>query len=178
MKDKLKIAVRKCLALLKQNDGILFECEIEQVSHYDARKLHEVCINHRLANHFQDQVLPILPNLGVTEEMFVDIEFNREGGNYKMLEVDGRDRLVRPDIIIHNRKSDHHRKNFLVVECKHEKSLSEEINQDKNKIRTFLNDKRYGYSFGLQVIYGKRGIKGALFFRGNTGIKEEEIVCV
>ena len=173
MKNQMKNAVRRSFARLLREDGTLFECPIEKDSPYDARKLHEVCVNHRLANHLQDEVLPLL---GREEKMFVDIEFNREGGSYKNVGIYGKDRIVRPDIIIHNRISGPQKNNFLVVECKKREGTSPaEIDEDRLKISALMEDQRYEYSFGLQVIYEKKRIKGVLFFRANTGIDQEEI---
>jgi hypothetical protein len=129
-------------------------------------------VNHRLANNLQDEVLPLLRR---DEKMFVDIEFNREGINYKKLEIDDKYRIVRPDIIIHNRRSGPQKRNFLVVECKKEGASQLEIDEDKQKVLAFMEEKTYKYEFGLQVIYGKERIKGVLFFRGKTGVDHEEI---
>ena len=78
---KISAAVKNAFSRLKEEDGSLFECPIEVEAPYDSRKLHEVCINHRLANHLEDSILPLLSGNG--EEYFVDIEFNREGINYQ-----------------------------------------------------------------------------------------------
>jgi len=107
--------------------------------------------------------------------MFVDIEFNREGLNYKEVRLDGEDRKVRPDIIIHNRRSGAEKTNFLIVECKKKGSSEEEIKEDQRKICALMQDERYQYSFGLQVVYGKERIEGVLFFRGEAGIDSEKI---
>ena len=42
-----------------------------------------------------------------------------------------------------------------------------------------MEDERYTYSFGLQVIYGRRQIEGNLFYRnaGDTGIAAERITA-
>ncbi len=73
MKDELVRAIRSAFGRLLVEDGSLFNCPIEEDSPYDARKLHEVCINHRFTNHLQNEVLPLLDN---RESMFADIEFN------------------------------------------------------------------------------------------------------
>ncbi len=174
MKDKLKNAVRRSLICLLREDGILFDCPVEEDFPYDARKLHEVCVNHRLSNYLQDEVLSVLDD---EQKMFVDIEFNREGMSYKNVSINGEDKIVRPDIIIHNRRIGHEKNNFLVVECKKMGASPEDINKDEQKIKAMMQDKRYEYSFGLQVIYGNNKIKGTLFFRGETGIGSEEITA-
>ena len=172
MKDKLKNAIQSCFDHLLVEDGSLFDCPIEDESPYDSRKLHEVCLNHRLANQFQDKVLPLLRS----QDMFVDLEFNREGVNYKKVRFEGKDKVLRPDIIIHNRKAGQEKRNFLVVECKKEGASETEIDEDKKKVAAFLQDERYDYSFGLQVIYGKQKVvKGVLFFKDKLGIHQEII---
>ena len=63
--DNLKVGIMKKLITevkgsfekLKKCDGMLFECPVEVNADYDARKLHEVCINHRLAVYFKQKIL-------------------------------------------------------------------------------------------------------------------------
>ena len=150
-------AIQNAFAKLKEEDGSLFGCPIEVEAPYDSRKLHEVCINHRLANHLEDSILPLLSGNG--EKYFVDIEFNREGMNYKETEIEGQKELVRPDIIIHNRKSGDRKNNFLVVECKKADAKDCEKEYDTKKIIALLADGKYSYKFGLQVIYSKTEVK-------------------
>jgi len=174
MKNQIRQAVSRAFCRLKRDDGYLFGCKIEKEFGYDSRKLHEVCINHRLAIYLADFILPIIS--GANQEYFVDIEFNREGINKKETRLcDGKELLVRPDIIIHNRKSGKQKGNFLVVECKKSGAPREEICCDKKKIRAFMENGRYKYSFGLQVVYGKDEIKGTLFYRNGQAIEQEEI---
>jgi hypothetical protein len=180
MKDAVKNAVRVAFARLLQEDGGLFDCPIEEEFPYDARKLHEVCINHKLANHLEEVILPLV---AAEERMFVDIEFNREGLNYKLVQMDGEQKRLRPDIIVHNRRSGSTKRNFLVVECKKEGSSQTEIEEDQRKICAMMEDERYKYSFGLQVVYGRRQIEGSLFYRNaddtgdDTGIVAERITA-
>jgi len=173
MKDALKKAVQCSFFRLLQEEGSLFDCPIEEDFPYDARKLHEVCINHKLANYLEHMIFPLLPR---EPKMFVDIEFNREGLNYKAVRLGDEDKRVRPDIVVHNRRSNKDKINFLVVECKKEGSLKEEIEEDFRKIYAMMEDERYSYTFGLQVIYGKSQIKSFLFYKYDTGIKSEKMV--
>jgi hypothetical protein len=39
-----------------------------------------------------------------------------------------------------------------------------------------MEDQKYEYSFGLQVVYGKDGVKGELFFRSGTEIVQEAVL--
>jgi hypothetical protein len=173
MIEKVCAAIQKAFSRLKEEDGSLFECPIEVEAPYDSRKLHEVCINHRLANHFEDFILPLLSGDG--EKYFVDIEFNREGINYKDAQVEGKEERVRPDIIIHNRKSGDGKRNFLVVECKKDDASDKEKTDDTKKIIALLTDERYFYKLGLQVIYGRTKIEGTLFYLDNGSIRALEI---
>ena len=169
-KNKLKKAISEAFSRLKDEDGELFACPI--VKHEcNSRKLHEVSINHKLANHLEIQILQILNG----KEYSVDIEFNRESVDDKMLKVDAKEELVRPDIIIHNRKTGEEKKNFLVVECKKAGGAKSKIKHDEKKLYAFLRDERYQYEFALQVIYEKGQIRGTLFFKNGQGISEENI---
>jgi len=173
MTDAVIGALCQSLDRLLQEDGSLFECPIEEDPHYDARKLHEVCINHRLANHLEQAILPLF---GIEHKMFVDIEFNREGMNFKDIIIDGKKELVRPDIIVHNRRSGNDKQNFLVVECKKKGTSEKDVAWDKKKIRAMMKDERYLYSYGFQVVYDKEQIEGTLFFKFNDDIGSERIV--
>jgi hypothetical protein len=51
------------------------------------------------------------------------------------------------------------------VECKKQGAPAREIEDDRKKIRAFIEDTQYEYAFGLQVIYGRDGVRGELFFR-------------
>ena len=172
IKDKLKKAISEAFSLLKSEDGELFDCPAAK-HEYNSRKLHEVAINHKLASHLETKILLILNGDG--KEYSVDIEFNREGVNDKMLKVDAKEELVRPDIIIHNRKTGEGKNNFLVVECKKAGGAKSKIKDDENKLWAFLRDERYQYEFALQVIYEKGQIRGTLFFKNGQGISEENI---
>jgi hypothetical protein len=175
MKNQIKQAVLKAFSTLKRDDGSLFDCEIEEEFGYDSRKLHEVCINHKLAIYLEKEILPIIS--GADQTYFVDIEFNREGINKKKIIIrNGEELVVRPDIIIHNRKSGEQKKNFLIVECKKSGALLVDIKDDRKKIRAFMLNDKYRYSFGLQVVYGKDGIKGTLFNKNKQVIEQEEII--
>ena len=173
-KDQLRHAVQKSFTRLLEKDAYLFECQREEELTYDERKLHEVCVNHRLANHLEAIVIPILTN---EERMFVDMEFNREGVKYKEVQINGRDQRVRPDIIIHNRKTGDQKRNFLVVECKKRGGSQEDIDDDFGRLRALMEDGRYEYSFGLHVIYGKDGIQAVLFLKSDGGIQRESVDC-
>lgn len=131
-----------------------------------------MCINHQLANHLADELIPLVGN---DRKMFADIEFNREGVNYKAVTSDGEERIVRPDIIIHNRRSGGEKMNFLVVECKKASQSKEALEDDGKKILALMQDGRYEYSFGLQVVYGKNSVQGTLFFKKGADIESEDL---
>ncbi len=171
-RESLHKAVLRSVERLARNDGVLFEMPMEKHAPYNARKLHEVCINHKLAEHLATEIVPLL---GDSQEIFVDIEFNREGINFKDVTIDGQIERVRPDIIVHNRKSDEEKFNFLVAECKKSDGPAEEIEHDRAKIRALMTDPRYDYHFGLQVIYDCSAIEGMLFYKEDSLIKTSAI---
>ncbi len=173
MIDRIENAVTEAFRKLKECDGDLFECPIEEHAEYDSRKLHEVCINHKLAIYLEEYLFPEIEN--ENETFFTDIEFNREGVDFKNLQYDGEDRIVRPDIIIHNRKSGAKKNNFLVVECKKNSASDDKKELDVRKIEAFLTDQRYEYRFGLQTVYSREKIKGKLFFVESDKIKFRDI---
>lgn len=172
MRNDLKEVIESACHDLLVNDGILFSCEIEEDLPYDSRKLHEVCINHRLAKYLEARFIEQFPD---EENLFCDIEFNREGIEKKELSYKGNIKVVRPDIIIHNRRSGHDKRNILVVECKKYGAANSDLTDDKEKIKAFMVEPNYQYSFGLQVIYGVHEIKGSFFWTENEGISEVEL---
>lgn len=156
-------SIAAAFAKLKQKDGCLFEIPIEANSEYKLRKLHEVCINHKLANYLEEFFFEAA---GLnSDHFFVDIEFNREGTNYKELEYNDESGRVRPDIIIHNRKSGDDKKNILVVECKKAPVGDQDLNKDISKLKAFLVNEKYLYDFGLQVTYSSTNVSGQLYYK-------------
>ena len=170
MIEQIKNTINSAFTKLLNQDGSLFECPEEQHADYDSRKLHEVCINHHLALYLKEYIFPIIEQNG--EKYFTDIEFNREGIDFKNIMINGQEKRVRPDIIIHNRKSGDAKNNFLIVECKKETSPDKDKRTDIEKIKSFLTDQNYLYSFGLQVIYDKNRISGTLYYVRDGNIIE------
>lgn len=173
MKRKIIKAIKNACQKLQNKDGSLFHRPIEEGSNYDARKLHEVCINHKLANYLEEFILPILEYKNI--RYFVDIEFNREGVNKKEIKINGIGEVVRPDIIVHNRKTGDEKHNFLVAECKKSSANKDEKGDDVKKLKAFIRDDRYKYRYGLQIIYGNDKIKATLFYCDQGEMREEEI---
>jgi hypothetical protein len=164
--ESITSAVRRSLKQLVKRDGMLFEAPIEKHAPYDARKLHEVCINHKLAEYLAAEILPLMSE----DHFFVDIEFNREGVNFKTIKIGQQVERVRPDIIIHNRRSGKAKANLLVAECKKSGCYPGEIAYDRKKIAALMTEKRYNYHFGLQVVYGRSLVRATLFYKPQEGI--------
>jgi hypothetical protein len=164
--------LKECLRLLQAEDGCLFGLPSGAESDTLERKLHEVCINHRLANHLERLILPQFAG-----GLFVDIEFNREGGNEKEVQVGNAARTIRPDIIIHNRQSGEAKRNVLAVECKKAGASQEQLKNDRERLEGLITDSKYGYSYGLQVTYGTHRTTACLLYMsdGQAPIEAIEI---
>lgn len=109
------------------------------------RKLHEVCINHRLAVYLER----IIQSMNL-DGYFIDIEYNRYYRNEKYVEkLNGVSEVCRPDIIIHRRMNKLDDQHLLIIEAK--KDLESEV--DVEKILAFMNDKKYRYQYGARIIY-------------------------
>lgn len=158
-------ALIRAIRRLEREDGCLFEYSVAHNAP-QARKLHEVCINHRLALILEAELLAIL---ATTDRLYVDIEFNREGPYSKSVNLSDGEKLVRPDIIVHNRKSGPDKRNVLVVECKKEGRRG--VIQDRRKIHGLMTDSRYEYQYGLQVVYRSNDVTGQFFHR-DRGVVE------
>ena len=132
------------------------------------RKLHEVCINHRLAVYLE----LIIQSMDL-DNYYVDIEYNRYYKNEKSVEMlNGVSKVCRPDIIIHKRMHKSDDQHLLVVEAK--KDVESEA--DIDKIKAFMTDKRYMYQYGARIIYKefKNCIIDFFYIEGET-IKNERI---
>ncbi len=150
----IKLLLVEAFTLLEKNDSDLFSLPPEsEVDEYEnatkkyERKLHEVCINHRLA-HYIEILLPRF----FDGEYHVDIEYNRYYKNKKCLDINNNGVLsiVRPDIIVHTRtlKTNPHQ-HLLVIEAKkHHRSL-----EDEKKVKAFITDTHYEYVFGATIQY-------------------------
>lgn len=130
--NTVKQKVNNALNILKQNDAILLEINVN-----------ERTLSHKLAEYLQ----------GEFSEHNVDCEYNRHERETKMLYVptdpinwnDIESKTVFPDIVIHNRNSDN--ENLLVIEIKKSSNkISPEF--DIRKIQAFTK-KPYNYKFGL-----------------------------
>lgn len=76
MIDRVENSIREAFRKLNGCDGDLFECPIEEHAEYDSRKLHEVCINHRLAIYLGEYLLPELAD--ENEIFYTDIELTEK----------------------------------------------------------------------------------------------------
>lgn len=118
------------------------------------RKLHEVCINHRLAVYIHEEMNEYL---GTDHKYYVDIEFNRlnaspKNTNAEYLFKTPEDREIRPDIIVHGRSDPFIKPlNLLVIEAKKEQ-LKE---KDKENVQLLMLDSRYKYTYGATIQYTK-----------------------
>ena len=181
MKDRVIVEIKKSFQKLMENDGSLFEFKGRDDANDIYRKLHEVCINHKLANYLEEFIHPLLYKYHCCKEghWYTDIEFNRKGINYKELTIlkdEKAQKRVRPDIIIHNRKSEEDKINFLVVECKKKSSSSaQDRAYDQEKLKALLSDETFKYEFALQVIYDRQSVSGILYERSFGEIRADNI---
>lgn len=159
---------------LLSEDGKLFNLPVGESASGQARKLHEVCINHKLAEKLARHILSNERYSG----LYVDIEFNKEGASEKLVLIRRRKAQVRPDIIIHNRLSGSQKINLLVVECKIKGASAKTLSRDRTKIRALMRDSKFEYQFGLQVVYGNSGVSGTFFYHVPSGILAREISCI
>lgn len=124
---------------------------------YLCRKLHEVCINHRLAYYLENNIYRFLNKHyfnNKSELIYVDIEFNKRGTEQKKVTISLSDnyvatKTIRPDIIVHNRKDGDEKRNILIVEAKKGKITK----HDKWKVKRLITDVSYKYTYGLTVSY-------------------------
>jgi len=176
--EQVLTGIQNALVSLKDEDGMLFQMHIGATSTYYSRKLHEVCINHKLAEKLTNNLLGLFTDCS---KLYIDIEFNREGTRPKYAIIKHVKKLARPDIILHNRKTGANKNNILIVECKKRGTTKRQrqcIKDDIGKIRGFMTDPRYAYIYGLQVIYSPKSITGTFFYHLQGTIAEKPInIC-
>lgn len=127
------------------------------------RKLHEVCINHRLAVYLEKYV-----NDNNFHYYNVDIEYNRYYKNQKHVETGLYQGIVRPDIIIHKRVKHSNIQHLLVIEAK--KTIND--SDDEKKIKSLMEDHHYNYKYGAKIIYNNLdNLKIDFFYHGKDKIE-------
>jgi len=173
--EKIKKMLKYAFNNLINNDDDLIhldsECEVLEYSRDSQemeRKLHEVCINHRLAVYLENYIKD-----NFTEMYKVDIEYNRYYKNKKHLNINGVNDVVRPDIIVHTRTEiPIYAQHYLVIEAK--KDIKS--NCDEDVVKSFLVDPKYSYEFGLTVQYNNfNPIKARLFYKDNDSVVREDL---
>lgn len=167
--DAVKNLLRHSFTLLNNHDSDLIDITDFNCHDYNdeairlERKLHEVCINHRLA-HYIENLLPYF----IGSKYHVDIEYNRFYRNPKYLQEDGSIEIVRPDIIVHTRAEQRgYPQHLIVIEAK-KTQISDE---DTRKVRSFLTDQNYNYVFGITIKYGNFDpIEAILYYQDIDGV--------
>jgi len=175
MKTNLAEAIIKSFQNLIEQDGELFGFKINEDAENNARKLHEICINHKLSIYLSDHIFPLLKERG--QRYFTDIEFNRNGEREKAVIIDNEKQVVRPDIIIHNRKDRDEKSNFLVVECKKDGCSKKDYDDDISKIIGLMTSVDYQYEHGLMVLYKEKSIEAQFFYHKDRKIVSESLSC-
>lgn len=157
--------------MLIRKDQLLFVmAQTELVETENERKLHEVCINHRLALYLESNLEDIDKS-----DYSVDIEYNR---NFDLVKRARRtpeeeEIIVRPDIIIHKRANNNLEiANYLVIEAKKGESSAE----DKDKIERLLLDARFKFKYGLTISYLRNpdSIDCIIYYLENTQIQTRQ----
>jgi hypothetical protein len=173
MEDMLAAAIIRSFKDLIEQDGELFGFKVNTEFERNGRKLHEVCINHKLSIHLSNHIFPLLKERN--QQYFTDIEFNRNGERQKAVVIDNSKQVVRPDIIIHNRKDRDEKSNFLVVECKKRGCSEKDIEDDVIKIMGLMKSEDYEYEYGLMVLYGENAIEAQFFWHTDQGIASKAL---
>jgi hypothetical protein len=128
--NELQKAILDALKLLIRDDIDLIESQPK-----------EECINHRLARHLECTLL----KRGLLKKKDVDIEYNK----YKEdEEKTSQGRNIRPDVLVHRRKSGN-KDNLIVIEAKkHYDSKG-----DRQKVEDLVSSERFAYSVGAVISY-------------------------
>ena len=150
--------------IIKKSLKDLIEFDIELLEN-PAQKLHENCINHRLAVYIEKH----LKKAG--KEYLVDVEYNKSNYLPKklMIRKGEEENEIRPDIIVHSRtkNTESLENNYLIIEAKKDKDSG----YDEEKVKAFMSDEMFCYRFGCVIKYGdlQKNCKVKLFYYPLTG---------
>ncbi len=142
-KEKTKIiknVIKNSVKLIFENDFILLK-----------NNIHEQNISHRLAYYMEN----LLNNYSWFRQskLSVDVEYNRDITNVKMIDNDN----CRPDVIIHERNTNEN--NIIVIEIKKD---NENDSKDFNKLKSFTKitpENQYKYKMGLYLSFSTKDKK-------------------
>lgn len=144
--EELKQILQEAINKLFKNDKYLFQ-----------KNVSERAISHKLACYISE----IAPKIGKNIGWHIDAEYNRNVEAPKTLRLDGIEKCVVPDILIHRRGLNNdgaiRDNNLLVIEIKkNAKTIGKE--KDIEKIKLFINDDPYRYKYGLFINFKTRTI--------------------
>ena len=118
-------------------------------------QLKEECINHKLAQHLET----VLKERNLLYVCSVDVEYNKYKENE---EKTSNGRNIRPDILVHERKSGN-RNNLIVIEAKKEYDKK----ADRDKVVDLVDSRNFLYSLGVVISYfPKKGCLKIKFYEG------------
>lgn len=144
--NELKEAIFDALKSLIRDDIDLIESQPK-----------EECINHRLACHLECMLL----KKGLLKELDVDVEYNKYKEDEEKM---SQGRNIRPDILVHRRKSGN-KDNLIVIEAKKHYDSKE----DRQKVEDLVSSERFAYEVGAVISYfpKKEYIKIKFFTSGD-----------
>ena len=128
--NELQECVVQALKMLLQYDSDLIKTQPK-----------EECINHKLAQYLEW----VLHEKTLLDERDVDIEYNKYKEDEKK---SSNGRNIRPDIIVHERKSGN-RNNLIVIEAK----KNYDAKGDRDKVTDLVNSEDYRYTVGAVISY-------------------------
>jgi hypothetical protein len=145
--DELQESIIEALKLLIQYDTDLIKTQPK-----------EECINHKLANYLE----LILIKKKLLNKQDVDIEYDKYKENEEKL---SRGRNIRPDIIVHERRSGN-RNNLIVIEAK----KHYDAKKDRDKVTDLVNSRGFSYRLGAVISYfpSRENIKVKFFTQHGT----------
>ena len=138
---------------------------------HSGRNLGEMAINHRLAVYIENNLEEFY-----TQKYFVDIEYDRNYAQPKLLIIDGVESPRRPDILVHTRTDNSVSvQHLLVIEAK-KKFRNKDFLLDTKKVKAFM--RYYDYQFGMTVLYRYRrsNVTAKLHYFDGQNIECEEII--
>ncbi len=144
MKDILETIIKQALNSVYNESPNLINAN---VGDYENVHNHEVAVVFRFGYY----LIRLIDEMDILKHYHVDIEYNRNLHDIKLLKVQNRTKRIYPDLIVHKRGQ---KDNLLIIEFKSWWNRDQEY--DKNKVSAFMDEEGpYAYKYGLLIKFEK-----------------------
>ena len=147
-REKLREILKKVLEELYREENVLINIAptLGDTSWNDTNKhAGERAIAFKFGHYLEEELKGLLE--GTVYK--IDMEYNREESEVKKLD----DKKVTPDLIIHERQK---KNNLVIIEFKGWWQGDEAKEDDKKRVKNFVEDSKYEYKFGVAIVFERK----------------------